>query len=249
MRRLMTGLLTASLLASTAARAQNCASSADQATFDVEALKSMMLVLATNCHEDQRYNAFVNRYKGELGRMEAGFDGYFKRTYGRRGQAEHDAYITQLANAQFGAGLKQGGDFCQHTDVIFDEAMSLRSGADLPAFAAGKDLVPESLGSCTAASGTPARGGGARHSSRGKRLLAGGRFNLRPPPPEREGVSGDAQRVVAFLAGVRRRDDAGAAASGAWATGGGCTPGATVTATRNTVAPGNRVTANWSGPA
>ena len=36
---------------------------ADRETFDLAALKSEVMVLATSCHEEERYNAFVQRYK------------------------------------------------------------------------------------------------------------------------------------------------------------------------------------------
>ncbi len=170
-RRLMSGLLGAGLLVSTAtgALAQSCASPTDEHVFEVEALKSMLIVLATSCHADQPYNAFVNRYKPELANTEHEFDAYFKRVYGRRGQTEHDSYITQLANAQFDVGLKQGGDFCPRNQAIFDEVMTLRGPTDLEPYAAGKALLPPTLGSCATTVTEPSRRGPVRHVSTHKK--------------------------------------------------------------------------------
>lgn len=139
-------ILAASCLAVGGVRAaQRCP---DQPVFDVEALKSQMMVLATSCHDDSQYNAFIRRYQPSLVANEHALDGYFRRVYGRRGQAEHDAFITNLANAQSDDGLKQGMDFCPRNSTLFTEAMALEGPGDLPQFAAGQDLLPASLGSC-----------------------------------------------------------------------------------------------------
>jgi hypothetical protein len=118
--------------------------------FDLAALKSEAMVLATGCHQEERYNAFVQRYKAVLLANEHAFDAYFKRVYGRSGQSEHDSYITSLANAQSDVGLKEGTDFCPHTVAIFSEVMAIPNAQDLSEYAAGKDLVPDSLGACVA---------------------------------------------------------------------------------------------------
>jgi hypothetical protein len=129
-----------------ATAAETCKSAADRETFDIAALKSEVMVLATSCHQEDRYNAFVQRYKSVLMANEHAFDAYFKRVYGKSGQTEHDSYITSLANAQSDVGLQEGSDFCPHTAAIF--VMAIPSGADLDHYAAGKDLVPANLGAC-----------------------------------------------------------------------------------------------------
>jgi hypothetical protein len=125
--------------------AQRCP---EQPVFDVEALKSEMMVLATACHDDAQYNAFIERYQPSLMATERALDSYFRREYGRSGQTEHDRYITSLANAQADDGLKLGTDFCPRNAALFDEVMALDNAAELSQFAAGQDLVPVSLGSC-----------------------------------------------------------------------------------------------------
>ena len=148
MRRLVCGLLGAAVLLGQPAMAEECRSSEDQRTFDLAALKSEVMVLATSCHEEERYNAFVQRYKAVLQANEHEFDAYFKRVFGRTGQYEHDQYITSLANAQSDVGLKEGTDFCPHTDAIFTEVMAIPTAQELHFYAAGKDLVPANLGEC-----------------------------------------------------------------------------------------------------
>ncbi len=153
MRRLCYAAVTAGFLAAPYAQAEpQCSNPADQTVFDLAALKSQLMVLATGCHgADGDYNAFVNRYKSELGKNETEFSSYFKRSFGRKAQREQDAYVTNLANAQSQLGLRQGTDFCPRTTVLFNEVMSLRNGKDLAEYAAGKDLVPAQLGACAPA--------------------------------------------------------------------------------------------------
>jgi hypothetical protein len=148
MRRLVCGLLGTALLMGQATAAETCKSAADRETFDIAALKSEVMVLATSCHQEDRYNAFVQRYKAVLMANEHAFDAYFRRVYGKSAQSEHDSYITSLANAQSDVGLQEGTDFCPHTAAIFDEVMAIPSGQDLDHYAAGKDLVPANLGAC-----------------------------------------------------------------------------------------------------
>jgi hypothetical protein len=148
MRRLASGLLGAVLVFGQAQAADKCASQSDRETFDLAALKSEMMVLATSCHQEDRYNAVIQRFKPELMANEKTFDSYFKRTFGRSGQSEHDSYVTSLANAQSDVGLKLGTDFCPHSSVIFDEALAVPNGKDLVQYAAAKDLIPPTLGSC-----------------------------------------------------------------------------------------------------
>ncbi len=128
----------------------------EQPVFDVEALKSEMMVLATACHDDTQYNAFIHRFQPQLIANEHALDSYFRRAYGRRGQTEHDSFITSLANAQSDVGLKQGTDFCPRNAVLFQEAMEVTSN-ELPAFAAGKDVLPSSLGVCETPEAAPVR--------------------------------------------------------------------------------------------
>jgi hypothetical protein len=150
-RRILSGLAATGLLvAQQAAAQQQCESITDQSVFELQALKSELMVLATSCHTDTQYNAFVNRYQADLAANERAFDDYFKRRYGKQGQREHDSYITSLANAQSDGGMRLGSDFCPRNAAIFNEVLGLRGPADLPHYAAGKDLVPVSLGACAA---------------------------------------------------------------------------------------------------
>ena len=149
--------------------AAHCPTEADASMFNVESLKSELMVLATTCHESSGYNAFIGRYQPELVRNDQQLEEYFKRHYGRNASREHDSYITALANGQSTTGLRQGTDFCDRNETLFNEVMALRSPADLPAYAAAKDLVPDDPGECVAPAPPPMRAAAPRRPAAKKK--------------------------------------------------------------------------------
>jgi hypothetical protein len=151
MRRfvLMLGAAAVCAMALQPAQAQRqCGSQADQAVFDVQALRSELMVLATGCRDDASYNAFIERYRPELLANDHAVDAWFKRRYGRAGQTEHDRFVTDLANALSDEGTHLGTDFCPRNGLIFKEVLALQGASQLPAFAAGKNLIPPTLAVC-----------------------------------------------------------------------------------------------------
>lgn len=161
MRRLAYSLAVLGLLAAQQAQAQadlRCLSQAERGAVEVAALRSELMVLATGCHADNDYNAFVRKYQPSLVSNEAAIGDLMKRKYGKRAQVEHDRFTTEMANAESDRGLRLGGDFCAHDGMLFSEVMALTSPTDLPAYAAGKDLVPSTLEACpTEVAQAPAR--------------------------------------------------------------------------------------------
>ena len=145
------GLLSAQAAPSIAAAQSRCPSTADQSAFEVGALKSELSVLAVGCSDEDAYNSFIERYRSELVREDGVVNSWFKHEYGRSAQKQYDSYITLLANEQGEMGQHQGSDFCPRNKLVFDEVMALPSPAELPQYAAGKELVPPELGSCQVA--------------------------------------------------------------------------------------------------
>lgn len=149
MRRFLIGLTAVgSLMANSAMAAQECPNANDQQAFDLVALKTALMVVATTCDNREQYNNFVRRYQPKLVETDRSLSGYFKSHYGNRGQQEYDRYATDLANSQSRFGLAQGGDFCARNAALFTEVMALPSPTDLPSYAAGKDLIPAAIGAC-----------------------------------------------------------------------------------------------------
>ncbi len=157
MRVTVCAMLGSLLAAQPVLAATQCKTPADREMFEVEALKSQLVVLAVTCHQSTQYNAFVGRYQSALAGYDHSLDAYFKRAFGRSAEREHDAFITNLANAQSTDGLRQGTDFCPRNDILFHEVMALENPSELPPYAAGKDLVPVSLGDCVAPPAPAAR--------------------------------------------------------------------------------------------
>ena len=150
MRRLMSAVVALTMLSVQPVLAERrCASLADQSAFEVQALRSELMVLATGCHDDERYNAFIRRFQADLQGNERAINAYFQHRYGRAAQAEHDRFVTDLANAISRQGSDLGGDFCPRNGMIFAEVLSLTSSNELADFAAGKNLVPTSVDICT----------------------------------------------------------------------------------------------------
>ena len=151
--RAVTALLVAGLIAGpTLAEAKDqCARPVEKSAFDVAGLKSQLMVTAISCKVEEKYNAFILRFRPDLVAQEKSLASYFARSYGRRAQQERDDYITSLANTQSQNGIKAGSFFCRDNVGLFDEVMKLPTGKELPTYASSKTLVqPIVLVSCPA---------------------------------------------------------------------------------------------------
>jgi hypothetical protein len=138
--RVPLSLLATGLLSAGVAFAEPCAKPADVTAFDVAGLKSKLMVTAITCSQQDRYNDFVQRFRGELMAQERALHAYFVRVSGGRAQHAHDDYITSLANTQSENGIRQGTLFCQQNIGLFAEVLALTKGTDLSAYAATKQL-------------------------------------------------------------------------------------------------------------
>lgn len=158
LRRLAALLAATALLGQPALAAARCSNETEQAVFELEALKSELMVVATTCkgNNEDRYNAFVNKYRQALVASNRELGSYFAR---RGGQRQQDVFITELANARSNNARQLGSDFCSRNSGLFDEVMSLEGVTDLPAYAATKDLLHAGVTACPSGSGsaTPAR--------------------------------------------------------------------------------------------
>jgi hypothetical protein len=151
MRKLFSGFLAAGLLTGQVAVADPCARPVEKTAFDVTALKSQLMVTALACNAQDKYNAFVTKFRGELVKQERALNSYFGRAYGRRGRQQHDDYITSLANAQSEAGTRLGSAYCQQRLGMFDQVMVQPSLGDLSGFVVAQAIVqPVALIDCPA---------------------------------------------------------------------------------------------------
>lgn len=169
-KRGVAALLAAAMLLGQPAQAlARCTNETDQAIFEVEALKTELMVVATTCKgpTEDRYNDFVRRYQQGLVVSNRGIGQYFTRTHGRAGQKQQDIFITELANARSNSARQLGSDYCARNAGLFDEVMALQGVTDLPAYAATKDLLSSGVTACPGG-GAPARAtpAAARRSTR-----------------------------------------------------------------------------------
>ncbi|MEI7714094.1 MAG: hypothetical protein WCI94_21850 [Rhodospirillales bacterium] len=149
MRRILPALLVLGAFAASPALAQkHCVAPADQAAFEVQALRTHLRVLAIHCADEARWASFVGKYQADLSANDKAVTAWFKRRFGGRAQPESDKFVTDLANAISTGNTALGGDLCPHNGQMFVEAMALRSGADLAPYAAAKDVVPASVEIC-----------------------------------------------------------------------------------------------------
>ena len=140
-----------SVLGPSASGASLCGMSPARQAFDVEGLKSELMVTALSCNEQDHYNAFVAKFRPDLNEEERALNAYFKQSYGRGAQKQHDAYITQLANVQSERGLQAGTQFCSQRASMFGEIAVLESASDLSGYAEAKDIVqPATFDTCAA---------------------------------------------------------------------------------------------------
>jgi hypothetical protein len=143
--------------------ARFCARAPEKAALQVAALKSRLMVTALACDANEKYNAFINANRPALLPQEKALSSYFARNYGRRAQAEHDEYITSLANAQSRRRTVDSYWFCRQGAQLYSEVAALKSPAELPPYAATKVISqPVNITECPAAAPTPSRASPAR---------------------------------------------------------------------------------------
>ncbi len=166
LRRLAAATLAgaAALSGTPALAVTRCGMSPTHEAFDVQGLKSELMVTALSCGAQDRYNAFVEKFRPGLNAEESELKAYFTSTYGRSAQKQRDDYITQLANVESERGLQAGTQFCDQRVSMFDEVAALDSVGDLGGYAEAKDIVqPTAYDGCA----VPARvkeSGRVRHA-------------------------------------------------------------------------------------
>ena len=132
--------------------APSCQFPAVRASFDIEGLKSELMVTALACKQQDKYNVFMSRYKPDVARAEQSLAGYFRQSYGRQSQKAYDEYITNLADVQEQDGLKAGTALCENLPAMFDEVMSLHDSSELHDYVNSKVIAqPIDFHACTGA--------------------------------------------------------------------------------------------------
>jgi phosphate-selective porin len=164
MRLMLSSLLAATLLSGPVFAAE-CAKPVEHTAMDLTSLKTNLMVMALTCKVDEKYNAFVVKYRPELVQTDKTLNAFFSRAYGRSSAKQRDDYVTQLANSLSQLGLKQGSAYCDRNLAVFEEVMGLRNSGELTDFAAGKaGAQPIAVSDCGLAPERPAHTAARRKS-------------------------------------------------------------------------------------
>ncbi len=140
MSRLFATLVATALLAPGMTMA-TCLKPYEGTAINVAGLKSQLMVTALSCDTRDRYNSFVLTFRPTLQREDTALNSYFLHHYGRSWRSEHDDYITQLANVQSEATIREGTSFCQENVSLFDEVLALHTAKQLMDFANDKPML------------------------------------------------------------------------------------------------------------
>jgi hypothetical protein len=117
-----------------------CARPAERAAVDVSALVSELQLITMTCDTRPQYNALIPHLRPALATKEKNLSAFFSRAYGKRGQTEHDKYITELANLQSQRALKSGDRFCTISTSMFEQVMPLGTVEQLATYTQSKPI-------------------------------------------------------------------------------------------------------------
>jgi hypothetical protein len=137
--RLLAGVLAAGIAGP--AFAQACVQPAERSAFEVRALQSQLMVTALTCSRDQDYNAFVTKFRRELGTAYSSIETHFRRTGGGNFARARDGFITQLANDHSQDGLRQGTAFCPNAVALFQVALAQTDLNSLATLASDRNIL------------------------------------------------------------------------------------------------------------
>ena len=105
-------------------QAKACAAPTEMAALQSRVLLSDLMVSALSCNEQSRYNAFVTKYKADLGKHGAALRQYFGKAYGRAGRSRLNRFVTDLANNSSNYSLEHIGLYCKETGKEFEELLA-----------------------------------------------------------------------------------------------------------------------------
>ena len=139
------------IFAETAAAAGTCSLPNEQAAIDARVLQSELMVGALSCGHQSEYNAFVQKFQGELMAHGNGLRHYFTRTYGPSGETKMNQFVTRLANTASTRAMTAGKPaYCAQSADLFGKVLAatpatLRTIAHTLPFAGDSNIRPCSV--------------------------------------------------------------------------------------------------------
>lgn len=84
----------------------------------VRMFQTEMMVAGLGCNALDRYNAFVQRFEGQLVTNSRMVRAHFQRTRGAKAMVQLDVFLTRLANAASAMNIREGDGFCTTARAI-----------------------------------------------------------------------------------------------------------------------------------
>jgi len=161
-----------------------CAHPTEKEAIDVSALLSELQLITLTCHTNTEYNTLILHLRPALATKEKYLGSFFRRAYGKRGQLEHDKYITELANLQSQFRLKSGARFCSANASMFDQLMPLSTFEELATYAQRKPIQRAlAVNECRAAAKPKTTPGGKGQQTERAWMSAATPMPAANPPP------------------------------------------------------------------
>jgi hypothetical protein len=135
--------------AASGALAANDDSLRDNATIQTRKLQTELMVAALYCGQQVRYNAFIQRFSGELIANGKELRTLFVSMHGaKRAVPQLDTFLTKMANEASQRRLSAGASYCQEAQSLFTQVLSLPT-RQLIAFASDRARAPQTQGRIT----------------------------------------------------------------------------------------------------
>ena len=123
--------------------------SLDHTSVHTRKLQTELMVSALYCGQQERYNAFVRRFEGELVSSGRQLKDLFVSRHGaRRAVPMLDAFLTRLANQESQRRLTLGTRYCRDASNLFTQVLGLPN-RHLIAFATNRAATPLPQGRIT----------------------------------------------------------------------------------------------------
>ena len=103
--------------------AESCSRPTDQMALNTRVLQTELMVGALACNNQQLYNEFVTRYRGDLIKQGQSLREMFDRRHGRGGTTHMNELVTRLANEASQRSATQRYGFCRQSALLFAKAL------------------------------------------------------------------------------------------------------------------------------
>jgi len=142
-----------------------CGPTPDQASIGMRALQTELMVTGLKCSAEQ-WNSFTAKFKTVIKQDADRLQKVFAKAYGKSGQTEMNAFVTQLANdASQRSNAFTEADYCKQQSELFTKVLAL-TATELEKFSAKRKVAvaqpvklcepdAEPLATTVAAAGTP----------------------------------------------------------------------------------------------